>query len=60
MQAKVKRKREVARLEKEMGDERELDRILAKINTDGMNALSDSERSFLQRRATRPHDSKRH
>jgi hypothetical protein len=43
-----------------MGDERELDRILAKINTDGMNALSDSERSFLQRRATRSHDPKRH
>ncbi|NRA97383.1 MAG: rhomboid family intramembrane serine protease [Planctomycetes bacterium] len=60
MQAKVKRKRQVARLEKEMVDERELDRILAKINTDGMNALSDSERRFLQRRATRSQGSKRH
>lgn len=59
MQAKVQRKREVARLEKEMGDERELDRILAKINSEGMNALSDSERRFLRRRATRYQDSKR-
>lgn len=59
MQAKVQRKREVARLEKDMGDERELDRILAKINTDGMTALSDSERRFLQRRATRSQGSKR-
>ncbi len=51
-QAKVARKREVAKLEQEMGDERELDRILAKINSEGMSALTDQERQFLKRRAS--------
>jgi len=52
-QQTVERKREVARIEREAGDERELDRILAKINTEGMSQLSEAERKFLKRRATK-------
>ena len=56
-QRKVERKREAARAEREMSDEQELDRILAKINEEGMAALSDAERQFLKRRATKAQDS---
>lgn len=58
-QQRVERKREVARIEKEMDDERELDRILAKINAEGMTGLTDAERKFLKKRATRAQDSPR-
>lgn len=59
MQENTRRRKDVARIEKEVSDERELDRILAKINQEGMPSLTDGERRFLKRSATRYHDSQK-
>lgn len=43
------RRVEAARVEREIDEERELDRLLEKISRDGLPSLSDDERAFLKR-----------
>jgi hypothetical protein len=52
-------RREVERLERGLMEERELDRILDKINRDGMSSLSAEERRFLKEASDRRQDAKR-
>ncbi len=57
--ARQRRRDSVRRLETELGDERELDRILAKISQEGMPALTNAERSFLEQRSRKSQASRR-
>lgn len=47
------RKRDVARIEEDVVEERELDRILDKISASGMGSLTEAERQFLKRASER-------
>jgi len=53
----AKHRKEVASYEQKMSDERELDRILDKINREGMPSLTEGERTFLRQSASRYSDS---
>jgi hypothetical protein len=50
---KKKMKRKVARLESELSEDRELDRLLAKINESGLDSLTPKEQEFLKRTSER-------
>jgi membrane associated rhomboid family serine protease len=51
--ARQERRREVERIERELSSERELDRILDKINREGMPSLTEDERRFLKKTASK-------
>ena len=57
--ARMRRKREVDRMERQLAEERELDRILDKISREGLQSLSEEERRFLARTSRKLQDSKR-
>lgn len=48
---RARRKKEVAEFAKRQQNEQELDRILEKINREGMDQLTQNERAFLKRRS---------
>lgn len=53
-----RRRREIAAMEKDLDNERELDRLLDKISREGMDSLSPTERKFLQTQSRRLQDSR--
>ena len=57
-QTTVSRKRAEKKAEASADDRREMDRILRKIQSDGLPSLSDKERTFLERRSQELRDRK--
>jgi membrane associated rhomboid family serine protease len=49
----LERRRAIAQVEKQAGDEQRMDELLAKISREGMNSLSRGERDFLRRVSAR-------